>query len=161
LQPDKEVALYRPSPPAPEEGVLRTVAQKMGLKEGMRSYFLHAPRSALDDIDAPALNIGRVLRGTFEYIHLFATLQAEMEASFPKLAGHLEQTGMLWVSWPKAKQLGTDLSLPHVIRIGYSYGLVESTTLSVNATWSGMKFTHPKRGKAYHNSYGRLPDGTT
>ncbi len=63
------------------------------------------------------------------------------------------------MSWPKGRKLGTDLTLPHVIRIGYSHGLVESTTLSVDGTWSAMKFTHPKRGKDYKNSFGHLPNG--
>jgi hypothetical protein len=64
---------------------------------------------------------------------------------------------MLWVSWPKNKKLGTDLALPKVIEIGYNHGFVESKTLSVDATWSAMKFTYPKKGKVYNNSYGRLP----
>lgn len=64
---------------------------------------------------------------------------------------------MLWVSWPKNMKLGTDLTLPKVIEIGYGYGLVESKCLSVDATWSALKFTHPKEGKAYNDSYGRLP----
>lgn len=138
----------------------KTVAQKMGLKEGMRSYFLNAPASVLEAIHLPELKTSQTLRGQFDYLHFFATLQAEMDGSFPKLALHLKWTGMLWVSWPKAKQLGTDLSLPHVIRIGYDHGLVESTTLSLDATWSGIKFTHPKPGKTYRNSYGRLPAST-
>ena len=53
--------------------------------------------------------------------------------------------------------MGTDLALPKVIEIGYNHGLVESRTLSVDDTWSAMKFTHPKKGKAYNNSYGQLP----
>lgn len=138
----------------------KTVAQKMGLKEGMRSYFLNAPVSALEAIHLPDLKTSQTLRGRFDYLHLFTILQAEMDSAFPKLVRHLKQTGMLWVSWPKSKQLCTDLSLPHVIRIGYSHGLVESTTLSVDTTWSGIKFTHPKPGKAYRNSYGRLPAST-
>ena len=51
----------------------------------------------------------------------------------------------------------TDLVLPEVIRIGYRHGLVESKTLSVDATWSAIKFTHPVAGKVYKNSYGQLP----
>ena len=43
-------------------------------------------------------------------------------------------TGMLWVSWPKNKKMGTDLALPKVIEIGYKHGLVESKTLSVDDT---------------------------
>jgi hypothetical protein len=53
--------------------------------------------------------------------------------------------------------MGTDLALPKVIEIGYNHGLVESKTLSVDDTWSAMKFMYPKKGKAYNNSYGQLP----
>ena len=136
----------------------KTVAQKMGLEDGMRAYFRNAPDAALEAMHLPALEIRTSLRGSFDYLHLFTVRQAVMHRSFPKLAGRLQPNGMLWVSWPKGRGLDTDLSLPHVIRIGYRHGLVESTTLSVNATWSGMKFTHPKPGKTYRNSYGRLPD---
>ena len=66
--------------------------------------------------------------------------------------------GMLWVSWPKGGRLGTDLTLPTVIAIGYDLGLVESTCLRVDDTWSALKFTHPKPGKTYRNSYGTLPE---
>ena len=81
-----------------------------------------------------------------------------MTERFPKLKRHLKSTGALWLSWPKGKKLGSDLSLPKVIEIGYSYGLVESTALRVDDTWSGIKFTHPKEGKVYRNKYGKLPD---
>jgi hypothetical protein len=52
--------------------------------------------------------------------------------------------------------LGTDLTLAKVIALGYDYGLVESKTISIDATWSAIKFTHPKQAKEYKNSYGRL-----
>ena len=135
----------------------RDVSQKMGIKEGMRAFFVNAPRSALKAINLPSLNIGSELRGEFDYLHFFTITQAEMDDIFPKLKRHLKPTGMLWISWPKNKKLDTDLALPKVISIGYSHGLVESTCLSVDATWSGLKFTHPKKGKAYHNSSGQLP----
>lgn len=134
----------------------KTVSQKMGVKEGMRAFFINAPQSFLDGIDLPSLDVGSSLRGEFDYLHLFTKTQIEMDDLFPKLKPHLKPTGMLWLSWPKGKKLGTDLSLPAVIRIGYSHGLVESTCLSVDATWSGLKFTHPKEDQTYLNSYGQL-----
>lgn len=137
----------------------RSVSQKMGIKEGTRAFFVNAPESALKAIMLPSLDVSAALEGDFGYIHLFTASQAEMDDMFPKLKAHLGATGMLWVSWPKGRKLGTDLALPHVIRIGYSHGLVESITLSVDGTWSAMKFTHPKRGKDYDNSFGRLPSG--
>jgi len=136
----------------------RSVSEKMGIHEGgARALFVNAPESALNAMKLPRLDVSDALRGDFAYIHLFARSQAEMDDMFPKLTTHLGATGMLWVSWPKGRKLGTDLTLPQVIRIGYRHGLVESTTLSVDDTWSAMKFTHPKPGKTYKNRYGRLP----
>jgi hypothetical protein len=134
----------------------RAVSEKMGIKEGTRTLFVNAPESALKAIELPRLKVSATLDGKFGYIHLFAHTQAEMEDMFPKLKAHLQATGMLWVSWPKGRRLGTDLTLPHVIRIGYKHGLVESVTLSVDSRWSAIKFTHPKPGKVYNNSYGQL-----
>jgi hypothetical protein len=133
------------------------VSKKMGIKEGTRAIFLNAPEAARRAIDPPSLDVASELAGEFDYIHLFARTQAELDDTFPKLKAHLKPPGMLWVSWPKNKKLGTDLALPKVIEIGYNHGLVESKTLSVDATWSAIKFTYPKKGKVYSNSYGRLP----
>jgi hypothetical protein len=135
----------------------KDISQKMGVKEGMRAFFVNAPRSALEAINLPSLTIDSELQGEFDYLHFFTITQAEMDDLFPKLKRHLKPTGMLWISWPKNKKLGTDLALPKVINIGYSHGLVESTCLSVDTTWSGLKFTHPKKGKTYNNSFGQLP----
>ena len=132
------------------------VWQKMGVKEGMRAFFSNAPQSALNAMNLPPIDFGSALQGAFDYLHFFARTQAEMDEVFPKLKRHLKATGMLWLSWPKGRKLGTDLALPVVIRIGYSHGLVESTCLSVDATWSGLKFTHLKADKVYRNSHGQL-----
>lgn len=134
----------------------RSVAQKMGIKPGSRAYLLAAPPSTVSAMQLPPLIISGELAGQFDYLHLFATTQAMMEDHFPKLKDNLAPSGMLWVSWPKARKLGTDLTLPTVIRIGYFHGMVESTCLSVDETWSALKFTHPKPGKTYNNSHGIL-----
>ena len=57
----------------------------------------------------------------------------------------------------QGRKLGSDLTLPTVIEIGYDFGLVESTCLRIDDTWTGLRFTHPKAGKVYANSYGTLP----
>ena len=137
--------------------VLGTDSKKMGIKEGIRAILVNAPEAARRAIDPPSLDVASELVGEFDYMHLFARTQTELDDVFPKLKAHLKPTGMLWVSWPKNKKMGTDLALPKVIEIGYKHGLVESKTLSVDATWSAMKFTYPKKDKAYNNSYGQLP----
>ncbi|WP_246202469.1 hypothetical protein [Spirosoma agri] len=138
----------------------KSVSAKMGLKAGSRALFVNAPADAIAAIEPPMLDVGAEsegdLEGDFEYIHLFVTRQAALHEEFPKLKAHVKPTGMLWVSWPKAGQMGTDLTLTKVIEIGYEYGLVESKNLRINAIWSALKFTHPKKGKVYRNSYGTL-----
>jgi len=140
---------------------MKTVVQKMGIKQGAKAYFKNAPADALASINLPDVNIKQRLAREFDYIHLFVKQQTEQQDIFPLLKKHLKLNGMLWVSWPKGGQLDTDLSLPKVISIGYEFGLVESTCLSVNAVWSAIKFTHPKKGKEYNNSHAALKSRTT
>ena len=129
----------------------------MGIRAGTRSLLVDAPDGAVDAMQHQDLDLRTSLRGSFGYIHLFVTKQAAMERTFPKVKRHLQKGGMLWVSWPKGGAMGTDLTLREVIRIGYDHGLVESTTLRIDDTWSAIKFTHPRPGKVYRNSYGKLP----
>lgn len=135
----------------------RTVAMKMGLKPGTRAYLIDGPAASVEAMNLPDLNIPASLTGQFAYIHLFTTTQQHLDEMFPQVKQHLAANGMLWISWPKGRQQDTDLTLPIVIRIGYSHGLVESKTLSIDSTWSALKFTFPKPGKTYRNSYGQLP----
>lgn len=136
--------------------MVKTVASKMGLTEGIRAIFIDAPAEAVDAIELPKLAISKSLNGLFDYIHLFVKTEKEFIRQFPRLKAHLAEKGMLWVSWPKGKQLNGDLTIKNIIKHGYDFGLVESTTLSINSTWSAIKFTHPKKGKTYNNSYGTL-----
>lgn len=136
----------------------RSVAIKMGVKEDSRAYFKNADIEALGGMELPPLDISTVLSGEFDYLHLFTKNQKEFKKHFPVLKLALKPTGMLWVSWPKGGKLGTDLNIKIVIKLGYDFGLVESTCLSINEVWSGLKFTYPKKGKMYNNSYGKLKE---
>ena len=139
----------------------RLVSQKMGVQPGTRAHIVGAPPEVVTTLALPQLTLTTQLQGEYAYLHLFVVTREQMETHFPVLRDHLLSDGMLWVSWPKGKQLGTDLALPEVIRIGYSHGLVESKTIAVDATWSAMKFTRPRPGQRYNNSYGTLPDRNT
>jgi hypothetical protein len=134
----------------------RSVAQKLGIKQDMRTFLVNAPDNFVDESMLPDIDLKFRLTGKFEYIHFFVVTQKEFHQKFEKLKMHLKPNGILWVSWPKSGQKETDLNIKSVIKIGYDYGLVESKAISINATWSALKFTHPKDGKEYNNSYGKL-----
>lgn len=134
----------------------RTVAQKMGIKENSRAIFVNSDKEIIGDINLPNLDLSTKFEDEFDYIHLFVKTQSEFNDYFPMLKLHLKSNGMLWVSWPKGGNLGTDLNIKTIIKLGYDYALVESTCLRINDIWSALKFTHPKKGKVYNNSYGKL-----
>ena len=134
----------------------KTISEKMGIRNDSRALFVNAPAEAVNAIHPPALQVANRLTGTFDYIHFFATRAADLDKKLSSLKNHLKPTGMLWISWPKAGQQDTDLTMYNVIKIGYDYGLVESKAISVNSTWSAIKFTHPKEGKVYRNKFGKL-----
>lgn len=134
----------------------KTVAQKMGIKENSRAIFVNSEEEIIENIKFPTLNLSTKLEEEFDYIHLFVKTQSEFIEYFPTVNSYLKSSGMLWVSWPKGGKLNTDLNIKIVIKLGYDYGLVESTCLRINDIWSALKFTFPKKGKVYHNSYGKL-----
>ena len=136
----------------------RTVAQKMGVKPGLRAYLRDAPATAVTAMGLPDLDVPETLTGELDYLHLFVVTQDRLREQFGELRDRLRPGGMLWVSWPKGGKLGTDLTIKSVIAIGYELNMVESTCLRIDEVWSGLKFTHPKPGKTYANSYGTLPD---
>ncbi|MGJ9421242.1 hypothetical protein [Aeromicrobium sp. CF3.5] len=138
----------------------RSVAQKMGIKARWRAHTINAPHGVLDTLGLPDLEMDPVLTGTFDYLHLFVTTQAEMRVELATTKAHLAPAGKLWLSWPKGRRLGSDLTLHTVIEIGYDAGLVESTCLRIDDTWSGLRFTHPRPGTVYANSYGTLPQSS-
>jgi hypothetical protein len=137
-------------------GKIKTVSEKMGIKNGIKAILVDAPVEAVSSINFPDIVLTDELTSDFDYIHLFVKEQSVLKVKFPLLKLHLKSNGMLWVSWPKSGQLGTNLNVKNIINIGYSFGMVESTCLSINSTWSGLKFTYPKKGKMYNNSYGKL-----
>lgn len=139
------------------ETTVRTVAEKMGVRHGSRALLREAPPSAVTAMRLPELDLVDSPTAGLDHVHLFVRTQERLRSEFAALRDAVGPTGMLWVSWPKGGRLGTDLTIRSVIAIGYDLGMVESTCLRIDDTWSGLKFTHPKPGKVYANSYGNLP----
>lgn len=129
---------------------------KLGLKKDARAYISGAPGEVVDALSAVPAELASALSGEFDFMLAFFKSADDLDARFPRLRNHLAVGGALWVAWPKGGGLGTDLSLPKIIEIGYGHDMVESKTIGVDAIWSAIKFTAPKPGKTYRNSYGRL-----
>ena len=137
--------------------MIRTVADKMGIKPEHGVFIADGPADSIAGINLPSSH-SSLLDSEMSYDHViwFVKTQDAMNSQFDVFKDLIFKTGKLWVAWPKASKLGTDLNIKHVIKIGYDNGLVESTNLRIDDTWTALKFTYPKPGKTYNNSYGTL-----
>ena len=134
----------------------KQVYEKMGITETQQVLVIDGPTEAVAAIELPSITESPDL--AFDHIILFTKSQSDLNKRFPQYKQRINASGKLWVAWPKAGRLGTNLNIKEVIRIGYNHGLVESTNLRIDDTWTALKFTHPKPGKTYKNSYGVLPE---
>lgn len=136
--------------------MVRSLAEKMMVKPERRAYLYRAPEDVVPQLGLDPGDTSTSLNGLFIHAHIFVTSRSELEQQFPRVKAHLSPQAQLWVSWPKAGGLGTDLNLHEVVVIGYRFGMVESTCISVDDTWSALRFTFPQPGKTYNSSHAEL-----
>jgi hypothetical protein len=118
----------------------RPLADKLGLKAGMRIAVINAPDGypALDDVEVVELPAKAL-----DFIHLFTKSRTELDAQLPKLKAALAPAGILWISWPKkASKVETDLDETIIRETGLAIGLVDVKVAAVDSVWSGLKFVY-------------------
>ncbi len=123
----------------------RTLAQKLGLKEGKSSTIINPPYPLEKLFATPLtkLEISNGLDGKFSFIQFFTKSKNELSQKFPQLKTSLELDGFLWVSWPKrSSKIPTDLNETIVREIGLREGLVDVKVAAIDETWSGIKFVY-------------------
>jgi hypothetical protein len=123
------------------------LVEKLGIKPGTPVVLLSEPPgfpATLGPLPAGASIRTRLSPGA-PFIHQFARRQADLRATFPRLARALADDGMLWISWPKkTSKVATDLTEDVVRGLGLPLGLVDVKVCAVDETWSGLKFVRRK-----------------
>ncbi|TGK29886.1 DUF3052 family protein [Leptospira yasudae] len=125
----------------------KALGDKLGLKSGMKVFFKDLPEDVQKDLKAHLIEveIGKTLKGTFDYLHLFTKEVKELQKQFPKLVESLGDKGMIWISWPKgSSKVPTDLNENIVREIGLKLGIVDVKVCAVSEIWSGLKFYRRK-----------------
>jgi hypothetical protein len=121
----------------------KPLAQKLGIVEGKRVAFLHAPgayRDSLGTMPGGVTVVSGLTEG-LDLIQVFAKDRATLEGEFPRLARSIRRDGMIWVSWPKRSSgLQTDLDESAVRLLGLRNGMVDVKICAIDETWSGLKF---------------------
>ena len=120
--------------------------KKPGIKEGHRVAWLGDPeRPPIRDGLPEGVRAATSLRGksALDVVAFFSRKRSEVERRLPALKERLEESGGLWLCWPKkASSVATDLSDGLVRELGLVAGLVDNKTCAVDEVWSGLRFVY-------------------
>jgi len=118
------------------------LAKKLGLKPGMRAWFLDMPDSVRAEIDCDALGLSEQTAPSagIEAAHIFVTRREELARQVEALRQLLAPAGFVWVSWPKkAAKTDTDITEDVIREVALPTGLVDIKVCAVDEKWSGLK----------------------
>lgn len=111
----------------------------------MRAYSLGPPSNYRKLIaDAPVIP-GESPMNEADFVHLFSDRQDRLLTLLDTALPTLGENAMLWISWPKKTSgVRTNVSRNFILRIGRELGMVDVKVLSVDETWSALKFVYPR-----------------
>jgi hypothetical protein len=130
------------------------LAKKLGLKAGQGALLLAVPEvvaeiGAFGDFAFSERALPTTDTRRFDYIHLFETQRAALEAVAPRLLASLKPDGMVWISWPKkASKVPTTLTEDVLRTVLLPLGLVDVKVAAIDEVWSGLKFVIRKELRA-------------
>ena len=119
-----------------------TLANKLRIKEGYRIAILHPPKGYSELLGELPNNVtvANSLQGDFDLIQFFVSKRKVLEKELSRLKNALKPTGLLWVSYPKGKQLDADSNRDSIAAFGKSVGLKAVAQVSVDEVWSTLRF---------------------
>ncbi|HEX6925148.1 MAG TPA: hypothetical protein VF167_06940 [Longimicrobiaceae bacterium] len=120
----------------------RSLAQKLGIKEGSSLLAVGAPPDYLDRLGALPANAAIVERigPAVDIVHLFVTRRADMEGRLRALREQVRPDAAVWVSWPKKSSgVETDISENIIREVALPLGFVDVKVCAVTEVWSGLK----------------------
>lgn len=118
------------------------LAQKLGLKPGMRSWFCGMPESVRAEIDPQAFGLEEyeAAASGLQAAHIFVTERERLDRELDALCALIDRNGFIWVSWPKkASKVATDITEDVIREVALPKGLVDVKVCAVDDTWSGLK----------------------
>jgi hypothetical protein len=126
------------------------LADKLGLKRGMRCWFHNMPDSVRADIDPEGAEVEEQPSASdgLQCAHLFVTEREKLERELRALHPLMAQNGFIWISWPKkAAKVATDVTEDVIRKVALPTGLVDIKVCAVDATWSGLKLVIRKENR--------------
>ena len=114
--------------------------KKLHYKPGMRVVLVGAPAGYVATMRAaPGVDFAEKVKGVFDFVHGFYSRKADVERDVPKLGRALKPGALLWLSYPKARQLATDLHRDILAATLHEAGFSPVSLVSIDDVWSAMR----------------------
>ena len=113
------------------------LAKKLSLKNGTSVAVLDAPPT-IDLVLPPGIRPSE--RGPADVVLAYVTNRAALAKSMPRATKRMTKGGTLWVAYPKAGQLGTDLNRDSLARAVRETGLEPIGQIAIDEVWSALRF---------------------
>jgi len=127
------------------------LSKKLGIASPMTLVSIDAPgeyRAWLGKLPS-GVNIVSASAPPLRAVHVFATRRAVLAKHLAGLRKTLEETGFVWVSWPKkAAKVETDITEDTIREIALPLGFVDVKVCAVSEVWSGLKLVVRKSERA-------------
>ena len=119
----------------------KSVAEKLGIREGCRLLTLGAPDDYASLVGPlPAVAMGARAGSGIDLVHVFSTRRADLSKRLSSLRKALRSDAVVWVSWPKkAAGVPTDITEDTIREVALPLGYVDVKVCAVSEVWSGLK----------------------
>jgi hypothetical protein len=115
------------------------LAKKLLVRAGSRVAVLGAPAD-IDLVLPPDAKPAE--RGPADVVLVYVRSRAAVAAALAKAGRRIANGGTLWIAYPKAGQLGTDLNRDVLARALQAHELEPVSQIAVDAVWSALRVKH-------------------
>ena len=120
---------------ARRSGAAKSLAERLLLKPGQQAHLLHAPA---DQVKLFAAVATAERPSGASAVVVWAASQKELAARLPKAGKACGEGARLWVCYPKAGQLGTDLSRDVLHDLLPAHGWDAIRQIALDEVWSAL-----------------------
>jgi hypothetical protein len=114
--------------------------KKLRYAAGMRVAVLGAPSGFEAELsEAKEIDRARALEKGLDLVQTFVTRRTHLERELLKLKKSLKPGGILWICYPKAKGLETDLNRDIIRELAAKKGLETVAQVAVDTVWSALR----------------------
>ncbi len=124
----------------------KPLAQKLGLKPGMKAIAISAPIEYKEWLGQEASILSDQKIPPLDFVHIFTNQLSDLENQLSAIRSEIESNGMVWVSYyKKSSGLPSEITEDLVRDTCFPLGFVDIKVCAVSAEWSGLKLVIRKK----------------